>query len=100
MLTKQFFLDISLKEEEDEDLDAGNVEDGPKSLVEKMKSYFQTQIGQGRFLARDHVAFKNLKTYKDKTVIESSHVSNTTDGDSITEDHHKESDLSYRREEH
>jgi len=30
-----------------------------------MKNYFKIQLGMGRFIARDHLAFKNLKTFKD-----------------------------------
>lgn len=32
-----------------------------------MKSYFRTTVTSGRFLVRDHAAFKNLRTLKDKT---------------------------------
>jgi hypothetical protein len=64
-----------------------------------MKSYFQNQIGLGRFLARDHLAFKNLKTFKHQTQ-EDGTPEGTPESDSTTEDQKKDSALNNRREEH
>jgi hypothetical protein len=54
-----FNLDISLVEVKAETDDQ---EDHPKTLAEKMQSYFSKTISAGKFLVRDHTAFKNLRT--------------------------------------
>jgi hypothetical protein len=73
-------LDISLFE-----VDADNQEsdEHPKTLAEKMSSYFSKTISAGKFLVRDHVAFKNLKTVQSTQFVQwtpdGSHTEQTDD---------------------
>jgi hypothetical protein len=65
-------------------------QEGPTTLLDRMKSYFKVQLGMGRFIARDHLAFKNLKTFKEFS----------QGAPDQTEDEKKETDMNDLREQH